>query len=263
MVATFVIAIFSAVTCCAEDRASFGSIYSEQQIFLDAIAREQIPNAPYLRVTGITVPHHLLAADLIARGFWAAAGNSYERIVMLSPDHFNRSQRPLATTLRHFDTVFGLLENDREATAKLLESSALFEDSELFEKEHGIAALTPFVKRFFPSAKIVPITISFGASRAEWDKALAVVERLTGPRVLIVQSTDFSHYLSAALALQRDQETLNVIAANDVESLVRLLQPAHMVRFRLQLGVVSHPLVLALQHLLCLALHGVGVLKTQ
>jgi poly-gamma-glutamate synthesis protein (capsule biosynthesis protein) len=228
IVATITIAIFLATNSFAEDRTAFGAMYSDQGLFLPAIARERLPGAPKLRVTGISVPHHLLAADMIARGFWVAASNKYERVIILSPDHFNRSRRPFATTQRDFDTAFGRLENDRAATQALLENAVLFENSDLFEKEHGISALTPFVKYFFPDATIVPIAISYSASLADWDKALALVESLTGPGVLVVQSTDFSHYLSAEVARQRDQESLNIIAANDVEAVARLVQPVHL-----------------------------------
>jgi AmmeMemoRadiSam system protein B len=195
---------------------------------LEAIAQERRGGVPRSRVTGISVPHHLLAADLIARGLRAAAGTRYDRVVILSPDHFNRSRRPLATTRRDIDTVFGSLQNDRTATDTLLAADTLFDDSDLFDREHGIAALAPFIKHFVPHSKIVPIAISFAASRADWDQALQLLEKLVGPGTLIVQSTDYSHYLTSIAALQRDQETLNVIAAHDFEALVRLLQPAHM-----------------------------------
>jgi poly-gamma-glutamate synthesis protein (capsule biosynthesis protein) len=66
--------------------------------FEDALAKESFPAPPGHHVTGITVPHHLLAADLIARGFRCAAGGNYERIILLSPDHFRRSRQPFATT---------------------------------------------------------------------------------------------------------------------------------------------------------------------
>jgi AmmeMemoRadiSam system protein B len=234
-----------------DDRSPFAAIYPDQRVFLDAIARERPRAVADLPVTGISVPHHLLAADLMARGFWAAAGNRYERIVILSPDHFNRSRRPLATTRRNFDTAFELLENDRAASGTLLEASELFDDSDLFEKEHGIAALLPFVKYFFAGARIVPIVISNSATRADWDKALPLIEKLVGPRVLVIQSTDYSHYLPLNVAVQRDQETLNIIAAGDVGGIERLGQPIHMdskaaqyLQMRLQNAVLgSHPVV--------------------
>ena len=174
------------------------------------------------------MPHHLVAADLIARGFIAASGNSYDRIILLSPDHFNVSRRTLATTRRDIETVFGTVRNDRVATTALLQRDDLFDDSDLFAKEHGIAAILPFVRRFFPGARVVPIAISYNATREECDQALDLLHKLIGTRTLVVQSTDYSHYLPSEAARQRDQETLNVIAANDAYAVLRLVQPAHL-----------------------------------
>ena len=111
--------MFFCSVAAATAEQPFDAMFAQREIFLEAIAREQATVPPDLRVTGISVPHHLLAADLMARGFWAAAGDRYDRIILLSPDHFNRSGRPLATTRRDFDTVFGLLENDRAGSARL------------------------------------------------------------------------------------------------------------------------------------------------
>ena len=58
-------------------------------------------------------------------------------------DDFNVSRRPLATTTRDIETVFGTVRNDRAATAALLQRDELFDNSDLFDKEHGIAALLP------------------------------------------------------------------------------------------------------------------------
>jgi predicted class III extradiol MEMO1 family dioxygenase len=83
-----------------------------QRSIVRAIEKERHAQAPKLTTTGITTPHHLLAADLIARAFWTTAGNSYERIVILSPDHFRKSHHVLATTRRSFETVFGFVPTD-------------------------------------------------------------------------------------------------------------------------------------------------------
>jgi AmmeMemoRadiSam system protein B len=213
----------------AEQRlAGLPSLYSAAEPFLMAIEAERLTRKPELKVTGIAVPHHLLAADLIARGFWATSGNSYRRIIILSPDHFRRSRRPLATTRRDIDTPLGAVRNDQAATGALLSNAALFDDSDLFEREHGIAALLPFVKYFFPDVPVIPIAISYGSTPADWDAAVAMLASFAGPDTLIVQSTDYSHYLPQEIAVHRDQETLNVIAANDIAAVKHLLQPDHM-----------------------------------
>jgi poly-gamma-glutamate synthesis protein (capsule biosynthesis protein) len=106
--------------------------------------------------------------------------------------------------------------------------------------------LLPFAKHFFPQARIVPIAVSYSSTRSEWDAAVAMLEKLIEPGTLIVQSTDYSHYLTQQIAVRRDQETLNAIAANDVDLVVRLLQPDHMdskgsqyIHMRLQSGVMK------------------------
>jgi AmmeMemoRadiSam system protein B len=222
------LACCSAAKAVSDDGAAFASMYSNAKTFFEAIAQERGQAPPTSHVTGISVPHHLLAAGLIARGFAAASGNRYDRIIIVSPDHFNLSRRPMATTRRDIDTVFGRVHNDATATAALLQTDDLFDDSVLFAKEHGIAALLPFMRHFFRDAKLVPIAISINATREECDRALTLVEKLIGPRTLVVQSTDYSHYLPPEVARQRDQETLNTIAANDADAVLRLLQPAHM-----------------------------------
>jgi poly-gamma-glutamate synthesis protein (capsule biosynthesis protein) len=48
------------------------------------------------------------------------------------------------------------------------------------------------------------------------------------PRTLIIQSTDFSHYLPVEQARRRDQQMLNVIAAGDLDAMARARQPDHI-----------------------------------
>src|SRR5262249_23805938 len=191
MILAFILAAAGRGDSVEGDAAAFTPLFRDEEIFRAAILRDDAHAVRQFPVSGISVPHHLLAADLIARGFWAAAANTYDRIIILSPDHFNRSRRPLATTRRDFATVFGMVRNDRDASAALLEATQLFDDSDLFEKEHGIAALLPFVRHFFPDVRIVPIAIANDATRADWDDALALIAKLTQSRVLVIQSTDY------------------------------------------------------------------------
>jgi hypothetical protein len=138
----------------AREGSGIPSLYPDRAPFLAAIEKERPRQKPDVRLTGIAVPHHLLAADLIARGFWAASAGSYDRIILVSPDHFNRSRRPLATTRQDIETPFGIVRNDDAATSRLLSNGALFDESDLFKQEHGIAAVLPFVRYFFPDARI-------------------------------------------------------------------------------------------------------------
>ena len=74
----------------AAPAGAFPPFYPEAQPFRSAIGLTQSTPLPH-RITGLTVPHHLLAADLIAGAFALASGQDYRRIIILSPDHFQRS----------------------------------------------------------------------------------------------------------------------------------------------------------------------------
>jgi predicted class III extradiol MEMO1 family dioxygenase len=97
------------------DAATLSSNVRGRRGFRDGLRRESASAPAGHRVAGITVPHHLVAADLIARGFRCALGSSYERIILLSPDHFKRSRLPFATTRGIFETVFGDVACDEPA----------------------------------------------------------------------------------------------------------------------------------------------------
>ena len=208
--------------------APIPSLYDEAAPFLKAIGGEAQPApAERFRVTGITVPHHLLAADLIARGFQTLQGNRYDRVVVLSPDHFKRTRRPFATTSRHFETVLGRVASDREAVKRLL-ANPMFEESDLFGREHGIGALLPFIRHFAPDVPVVAVVVSPSAGQAEWEHAVDMLLDLVGPDTLVVQSTDYSHYLPLPASIQRDQESLNVIASARPEAVAGLVASDHL-----------------------------------
>ncbi|MEQ1899476.1 MAG: AmmeMemoRadiSam system protein B [Devosia sp.] len=220
---------------------------------LAAIEAERPSFTPPAGVTGISVPHHLVAADLVARGFWAASAGHYSRIIVISPDHFHAVKGAFATTRGSLHTVFGKLASDRAGVNALLEYPGLFEALTDIDHEHGVMALAPFIAHFFPDAEVLPVLASINATPADWRAAAEHLKRLLGPETLIVQSTDYSHYLPLGEAVLRDQESLAMIAAKDPRNVPPLLQPSHMdskaaqfVQMALQSEVYhSHPVVLA------------------
>ncbi|MET0688618.1 MAG: AmmeMemoRadiSam system protein B [Methyloceanibacter sp.] len=206
----------------------FPSLYVKADIFSASIEAARGSAISKRRVSGLTVPHHLLAADLIARGFLVAKGQRYDKIVILFPDHFKKTKRPFATTRRSFETVFGPIPNSQEDISRLLAGEAPLEESELFAKDHGIGALLPYVRYFFPDTPIVPIAVSITSSREQWEQLITALEPVITRDTLVLQSTDYSHYLTRHEAIRHDQQVLNVIASGDMDAVAKLRQPAHL-----------------------------------
>ena len=204
---------------------AFPAQFNNSEIFETSIATAERLPIQSKALSGVTVPHHLLAADLIARTLRMVDRDAVRKIVILFPDHFKRTRLPFATTRRDFQTVFGLVRTDDEDADKLLAVPELVEELALFAHDHGIGAILPFIGHYFPGVPIIPIAVSIRSHHADWDKLAAELTPIIDPSTLIIQSTDFSHYLPLDEATQRDQESLNVISAGDLDAAARLLQP--------------------------------------
>src|SRR6516162_9644976 len=87
--------------------------FTSKSIFLSAIKKAAVRDLPQRSVSGITVPHHLLARDLIAKHFVMASRCFYKRVVVISPDHYNLGRTDISVADGNFATVFGVIETDR------------------------------------------------------------------------------------------------------------------------------------------------------
>lgn len=245
--------VLAAGAACAGPAAPHAAIGLDGIDIPAALAKEAPPEGRVVPVTGVGVPHHLLAVDLIARGLLATKGNAYDRILLIGPDHFFKSRRVAAVTRRDFATGFGPVATDGPAVVRLLERPDLFDESDLFDGEHGITGLMPFLRLVHPDVPVVAVALGIGSSRAEWDGVADALKGVITPRTLIVQSTDYSHYLLPHIARQHDQQTLNVLSARDLDALAGLKQPAHLdsraanyIQMRLQAEVFgAMPVVIA------------------
>ena len=66
------------------------------------------------------------------------------------------------------------------------------------------------------------------SKREDWLVLVDALALLVDSKTLVIQSTDFSHYLDHGKARRRDQQTMNTLALNDPEAVTRLRQPAHL-----------------------------------
>jgi len=219
----------AAMAECDDPAAHFGSFYHEDVLFARALAHTaQVAPWP-APVGGTILPHHLEAAHLIAGGLRQVAGQGHSRILLMFPDHFFRLDRPFATTAQGFDTVLGPVRGDAEFAAALRAAGAdLVQASCLFNHDHGIRALLPFIAALMPDVPVVPLAVAVRSRPGEWEAMARHIAPLLGPETLIVQSTDFSHYLPHHEARLRDQEVLNLMAAGDLTAMTRLIQPDHV-----------------------------------
>lgn len=181
------------------DRAWFDGAYAQ--------AERIAADAP----RSLLVAHHLLVADKIAAVFAAAADDSVDTVIVVSPNHFSRGASAAQIARGSWTTPYGtLLSNDDAVTALLAASDTLRHEEDTFAGEHGVSAITPFIARSFPRAKIVAIAVDESLPPSD-ATALGTLLAATLPNAVLVASVDMSHNLPDAINAYHDDETLRVI----------------------------------------------------
>lgn len=205
----------------------FPVFYDDRPLFLNAIAKADAITPLQTRVTGLTLPHHLIAVDIMAKALALLREQDFERIIIFSPDHFRRGQTPFSLAQRDFLTCLGRVEVDRQGVAMLL-SNPLISSSNLFSHEHGVQTVLPLIAHYFPNTPVLPLSLSISSTKEQWDELAGSLLPLLTDKTLVLQSTDFSHYLSWDKALAHDRQTISIITANRLDLISQFKQPDYL-----------------------------------
>lgn len=180
------------------------------------------------RIFGIIVPHHLVASSIIEETFgqtrdhFKKINQEITQIIVLSPNHFLSGDESVIASDWDWQTNFGIVESDKDFLEKLKTFNFADIDSEKLEKEHGVVNIVPFVKYYFPKAKIVPLMIRDSFDNQNAEKLAAFLSDDLSDDSLIVVSADFSHYLPQEAADFHDQSSISALYNLDAEFLEKM-----------------------------------------
>ncbi|MHB8055969.1 MAG: AmmeMemoRadiSam system protein B [Candidatus Aminicenantales bacterium] len=182
------------------------------------------PKKGKTKAFGVVCPH----AGYIYSG--AVAGAVYssvelpETFVILAPAH--RPQRPpfAIMTEGEWETPLGTVPVNAALAAAIQERCrAMIADSAAHALEHSLEVQIPFLQVLRKNISIVPINVSSRSSLKqlmEAGEAIAEAIRECGKDVLLVASTDMSHYISAGAAKKLDGMAIERILTLDPAGLV-------------------------------------------
>jgi len=173
------------------------------------------------KVVGGVVPHHMLAGDLIADAFECFVENSegVNTVVLIGPNHPDLGGGYAIVADSDFDVGFGILKSDYDLVSDLVLKNSLVVDNNIIKNEHSVTTLMPYVKKYFPDAKIVPVVIH---SSQGMKRSAILGESLKRDGVLVVASVDFSHYLDREETEKNDLVTKEALVSRDYDSIFEM-----------------------------------------
>ena len=156
------------------------------------------------------------------------AGSVYSRldipetVILLGPNHTGMGERISLMAKGTWAMPFGDLEIDGELAQTLLEASPrIFDSAPAHLSEHSLETQLPFLQYFREDFAVVPICLkrlSLEECRILSEAITSAVKK-TGRKVLIVASSDMSHYETHDSAKSKDRKAIDRILQLDAKGL--------------------------------------------
>jgi len=182
---------------------------------IDAFMRDALP-ARVDQPVAIVVPHagYVYSGQIAADAYRQAAAGPVDVVVILGTNHTNGAFRRVSVyDGEGYRTPLGVARVDRQAAEALVGDGGGVFDSRLHEREHSVEVQVPFVQHLFPGAAIVPVVVGAPDPEACRRFGLALAAFAAGRRMLMVASSDLSHYPDRRVAADLDRRSLEAIAS--------------------------------------------------
>ncbi len=167
------------------------------------------------KIEVIVSPHagYIYSGPVAGYGYKAASRQHYSTIIILAPSHFVGFRGISVWPKGKFETPLGSIDVDQVFTQKIIDAqeNASFMP-QAFAREHSLEVQIPFLQEVFKEFKIVPII--FGQlSYEECERLAMTLNQLVGKNndVLIVASTDMSHYHDSKTAKEMDHKVIELV----------------------------------------------------
>lgn len=210
------------------DAAVAGQFYPERPSELNSMIKRMVDNkADREDIIGLIAPH----AGYIYSG--AVTGATVSRVkfkdtfIIIGPNHTGVGKPLSIMTEGVWRTPLGDMEIDSELAKKILATSKyLQEDFRAHEYEHSIEVQLPFLQYFKSDIKLVPIILSYvgGDVYKEIGKELARAIKESGKGVVIMASSDMTHYEPQEYAQEKDSQAIEAILALDEDELLKRIK---------------------------------------
>ena len=202
-----------------------GQFYPEErenlETMIDGFLNQAKPFKVEGKIFGLLLPHagYVFSGPVAAYGAKAVAGKNFDTVVIIGDSHYERFEGVSVWPAGNWETPLGKLRVDRELAERILSASERFmvrDSAHLFE--HSIEVELPFLQKTLKDFKILPII--FGSENEDWlELAKVILENIKDKKVLIIASSDLSHYPSYQEAQKADSKTLEAVLTVDPKKL--------------------------------------------
>lgn len=202
-----------------------------EKCFLHKIGPSEIPLTNPKRksnIIGLVSPHagYIYSGPVAANGFYKIAlDGKPDTIIVLGPNHRGFGKDISIMAEGKWETPLGKLEIDTDIAEKIIKNSKIIRnDEKAHQYEHSIEVQLPFIQYIFGNdIKFVPICMTRQDINTDIEIAQSISSSVVDKNILIIASSDFTHYEPQEYAKTVDKQAINAILNFDPKRLYDMI----------------------------------------
>lgn len=208
-----------------------GSFYPDNPDLLSQDLQKCFRQAPKQSIPGELIglisPHagYIYSGGVAAHAYKLLEGSDIETVIVLAPSHRYRFKGASLYDKGPYLTPLGMIPVDQDLAAKIHTRSdviGFYENAHL--EEHSLEVQLPFLQHVLGDFHLVPILMGHPNNLEIYREiAEAIAEEVKGKKVVIVASSDLSHFHPYNKAVTLDNLVGDYVKAYDPESLYHAL----------------------------------------
>lgn len=170
----------------------------------------------------LIVPHagYDYSGQVAAEAYRLVQGYAFDSVIVIAFLHRILLHGVLIDNVDFYETPLGTVPVDRDFAFKLQSfHPALAHTFKGRMEEHSLEVQIPFLQSVVVGLKIVPVYIGMQDLKNAKILAEALVQEIKEKHVLVVATTDLSHFYPYQVAVEKDRKIISMFESGDIEQI--------------------------------------------
>ena len=179
------------------------------------------------KIFGVICPHagFVYSGPIACNSLYSISSESPELFIIIGPNHWGIGRSVATMKDCEWQTPLGNVQVDSESAEEISQLSKTIEpDYFSHTREHSIEVQIPILQNIFSNFKILPILLVNQSKEVAKDVGLAIAKIARKKNVMIIGSSDFTHYEPNEFAHEQDMALIEPILEMDVDKFYDVLQ---------------------------------------
>ncbi len=178
-------------------------------------------------IVGLIAPHagYVYSGQVAANAYKLIRGNKYDVVVVIGPSHRVSFNGVSVFSSGGYETPLGVVPVAEEFAQKIKNMSKVTADiPEAHRQEHSVEIQIPFLQVALGQFSFVPLVMGNQDMNTCRELANALYGALHGKKILIVGSSDLSHFYNYNTAKKMDAVALGYLKNGDAIGLLQAME---------------------------------------